>query len=243
MHGFSLTHQMWDEQVEVFSRSYRVVCYDARGHGLSDSPETGYSREERANDLLNLADYLNIGRFNLVGFSMGGGDALYLAIERQEKLITLTLVGAAASGYKPTTKMRDYGKMARETGLEEAKRAFIKSSLSRYDSNRAAIKGKLEKMMNQFSGRYWLDPNFGKHPKRDDVRLSAKIRIPSLIIAGKNDISWAPLSRLLSETILDARLELLPGVGHMVNLEAPDKFNSILRSFLSDKGGGKLNGK
>ncbi|MBN4076554.1 hypothetical protein JYT16_02430, partial [Gemmatimonas aurantiaca] len=50
-HGFTLDLRLWQEQVAYFSKTYRVVTIDSRGHGKSDSPETGYSRDHRESDL------------------------------------------------------------------------------------------------------------------------------------------------------------------------------------------------
>jgi pimeloyl-ACP methyl ester carboxylesterase len=233
MHGFSLNNTMWECQVSQYSKKYRVITYDARGHGNSESPESGYSREDRALDLLNLANHLSLPPFHLVGFSIGGGDALCFAIENQSRLNSLILVASVASGFKPKVKFHDYGDIVKEKGINVAKGMFIESSLSKYGDNHREIKEKLEGMMNTFSGKYWLDPMSGKYPKRDDVILSASVRIPVLIIVGENDISWMPLAKILNEKILDSRLEILSGVGHMVNLEAPDKFDQILNDFLS----------
>jgi len=234
LHGFSLNSRMWKNQLEYFSKKYRVIAYDARGHGKSDSPSTGYSRDERAEDLLNLSKFLGLKEFHLVGFSMGGGDALCFAIEHQEYLLSLTLVSSVASGYTPTVKLNDYTEVIREKGLAEAKRIYIESALSVYEKRGVKFRNELESMMNEFSGAIWVDPMMGKYPKRNDVNMAAKVRIPTLIIAGKNDISWMPLAKILNEKMLDSRLELFSGVGHMLNLEAPAKFNKLLEDFLKE---------
>jgi pimeloyl-ACP methyl ester carboxylesterase len=232
LHGFTLDHRMWEKQVEYFSRKYRVIVFDARGHGRSDGPETGYARENRADDILNLSEHLEIHRFHLVGLSMGGGDALSLAIDYQDRLLSLTLADTVASGYMPATKFRDFSETLKTEGVEAAKKEFIESTLSYYVKRDVEIRDKLAIMMNDFSGRPWLDPMRGNYPKRDDVRLSASVRIPTLIIVGKKDMAWAPLAKILNEAMLDSQLEILPGVGHMSNMEAPDKFNAILEAFL-----------
>jgi 3-oxoadipate enol-lactonase len=232
LHGFTLDHRMWEKQVEYFSRKYRVIIFDARGHGLSDGPETGYAREDRALDILNLSEYLKIHHFHLIGLSMGGGDALNFAVDHQNRLLSLTLADTVASGFMPTTKFRDFSETLKIEGVEAAKNEFIESTLSYYVKRDVGIRNKLSDMMRDFSGKPWLDPMRGNYPKRDDVRLSASVRIPTLIIVGKKDMAWVPLAKILNETMLDSQLEMLPGVGHMSNMEAPDKFNAILDAFL-----------
>ena len=74
----------------------------------------------------------------------------------------------------------------------------------------------------------------GKYPVRDDLSLIDRIKIPILIMCGKKDLLFRPLAEILVEGIPQARLELLRGVGHMVNLEAPDRFNEVLSGFLEN---------
>ncbi|SYZ73815.1 putative AB hydrolase superfamily protein YisY [Candidatus Zixiibacteriota bacterium] len=233
LHGFSLDHRMWEKQIEYFSSKYRVITVDARGHGKSDAPESGYAREDRAGDILNLAQYLKLPKFHLIGLSMGGGDALSFAIDYQERLLSLTLADSVAAGYKPKTKFRDYAELFQQLPTAEAKEKFIDATLAYYVDRDPEIRQNLEQMMLLFSGRPLTDPMRGKYPKRDDLRLAVMVRIPVLIIVGKKDLAWLPLAKKLNEVILDSRLEILSGVGHMSNMEAPEKFNTILEEFLS----------
>lgn len=234
LHGFSLDHRMWSEQLAYFSSKYNVIALDARGHGLSDAPESGYSREERVADILNLMTELKLPKVHLVGLSMGGGDALAMAVDYQEKLLSLTLADTVAAGHKPKVRPRDPNDIIAEKGVEKFKEIFIESSLSRYGKEMQNIKARLATMMKSFSGKPWTDPKKGKYPKRDDLKMAASVRIPTLLIAGKRDIAWLPLSQKLSEIILDSRLVVLSGAGHMSNMEAPEKFNVTLAGFLND---------
>jgi pimeloyl-ACP methyl ester carboxylesterase len=232
LHGFTLDHRMWQNQIDYFSNQYRILAIDARGHGRSDAPDSGYSREDRIGDILGLARYLGLPKFHLVGLSMGGGDALRLAIDHQDNLKSLTLANTVASGFTPTTRFHDFAAWTKRIGLEKAKKEYVKSTLSRYDKIMPGLKGIMETMIADFSGKPWTDPMVGKYPKRDDVKLAASVRIPTLIIIGKRDLMFYPLALKLNEIMLDSKLEILPQVGHMSNLEAPDRFNKILEEFL-----------
>ncbi|MEP0828262.1 MAG: alpha/beta hydrolase [bacterium] len=234
LHGFSLDHRMWSEQLAFFSSWYRAIALDARGHGQSDAPESDYAREDRVADVLNLMADLKLPQVHLVGLSMGGGDALAMAVDHQDKLLSLTLADTVASGYKPKVRPREPKEHIAEKDLEKFKEMFIESSLSRYGKEMQDIKNKLAIMMRAFSGKPWTDPKKGKYPKRDDLKMAASVRIPTLIIAGKRDIAWLPLSQKLSEIILDSRLVVLSGAGHMSNMEAPDRFNETLAAFIKE---------
>jgi len=233
LHGFSLDRRMWQGQIDYFSDRYRIISYDARGHGKSDAPETNYSREDRVSDLLALVDNLKLDRFHLVGLSMGGGDALRFAIDYQDRLISLTLAGSTASGWKAPVHFRDiFSEDKNRENIENIKQRWIDSTLSNYEKRNPELKEILAEMMSDFSGKPWSDPKAGQYEKTDDIRLAAKIRIPTLLIAGQRDISFRPLAVKLSEIILDSRLEVVKEVGHMVNMEALDIFNKHLENFL-----------
>jgi 3-oxoadipate enol-lactonase len=232
LHGFSLDRTMWYPQINYFKDNYRVITADARGHGRSGAPSTGYAREDRARDVLVLADYLHLEKFHLVGLSMGGGDALSFAIDYPDRLITLTLAATVISGRKPPKKFRDFRDVAREKGVEQARREWIKASLTNYAKRQPELKKFLENIMNGFSGEPWRDPMIGKYEKRDDIEFVSQVKIPTQIMVGQHDIFFRPLAEDLHKRMTGSGLEIIPGAGHMVNLEAPDKFNEILKYFL-----------
>ena len=77
IHGWPLSHQMWDRQVEdLVNAGYRVIAYDRRGFGLSDFPWNNYSYDQLAEDLRSIIIELNLYDATLVGFSMGGGEVV-----------------------------------------------------------------------------------------------------------------------------------------------------------------------
>jgi 3-oxoadipate enol-lactonase len=93
LHGGGLDLSMWDPQMELLSRSFRVIRYDARGHGRSTAPRGSFSPGE---DLRMLLDHLGIERASLVGLSMGAGVAFDFARtypQRVEKLVLVSMSG------------------------------------------------------------------------------------------------------------------------------------------------------
>jgi len=235
-HGFSLDSRMWCEQIDYFSHNYQALAIDARGHGKSEAPVTGYAREDRAEDILILANELKFEKFHLVGLSMGGGDALCFAIDHQDRLLSLTLVGTVAAGWKPRRKFKDYTSMSKDMGIETAKKKYIESTLRHYEKRNPELKKQLEIMMNDFSGQPWLDPMKGKYPIREDIKLSAKLAIPVLIVVGQHDLLVKSVAEQLNDIVPNSKLEVIKGIGHMVNLEAPELFNNLLRQFFMDVG-------
>jgi len=232
-HGFTLDHRMWRPQAEFFGRTRRVICVDARGHGKSDAPTTGYSRADRVEDLRRFVDALAIERFHLVGLSMGGTTSIGFALKHQERLASLTLVSSAAAGWDVSSKVPLVDRVAREQGLEAARRKWKQITLSFYKEDRQDIKALMDRMIDDFSGATWMDPKRGRYRRDDDLPNVHKITVPTAIVAGELDRIFVPLAELLHERIAGSVLRVYPDAGHMVNLEKPEPFNRDLESFFN----------
>jgi len=233
MHGFTLDHRMWSPQAEQFGQTHRVICMDARGHGKSDAPKTGYSRADRVEDLKRLVDALGIERFHLVGLSMGGTTSIGYALKYQDRLASLTLVSSAAAGWDASSKVPLVDKIARDKGLEAARRKWKQITLAFYKEDRRDIKTLMNRMVDDFSGATWMDPMRGRYTRDNDLPNMHKITVPTQIIVGELDRIFVPLAAQIHERIESSSLQVYPEVGHMVNLEAPERFNRDLEAFLN----------
>ena len=90
----------------------------------------------------------------------------------------------------------------------------------------------MERMADEHSGAVWGDPMRGRYPRENDLEKVHAITVPTMIFAGSEDRIFLPLARSLQEKIPNSRLSVYDGVGHMVNLEAPERFNRDLEQFL-----------
>lgn len=96
VHGYAGVAETWEYQINYFSRSYRVVAPDLRGHGQSDAPYTQYTMNELVADLQNVVEYLQLPeKFILVGHSFGGSICVEYANAYPERLEKLILVATA----------------------------------------------------------------------------------------------------------------------------------------------------
>ena len=77
---------MWDPQLQAFSRQFRVLRYDSRGHGRSDSPAGGYSMDRLGRDALQLLDHLGIESVHFCGLSKGGMVGQWLGVRAPERI-------------------------------------------------------------------------------------------------------------------------------------------------------------
>jgi|WetSurMetagenome_2_1015567.scaffolds.fasta_scaffold142461_2 3-oxoadipate enol-lactonase len=230
LHGYTLDRRMWRRQVEYFSKNHRIIVNDSRGHGLSDAPDTGYNRVNRLRDLKCLAQSLQLGKFHIVGLSMGGGVALAYAIEHPDDLLSLTLVDSGAAGYPPPPGYRKLPKVTSPADVASARTQWIESALSYYKNEN--LRRELAEVMTGHSDKVWLDPLRGKYPVFDDINGSKSVKIPTLIFVGGKDRYFIPLAKTLHQNIEGSELDIVPDVGHMLNMEAPERFNQRLAQFL-----------
>lgn len=232
VHGFTMDHRSWQPQVEFFKKNFRVLVPDSRGHGLSEAPETGYSRDDRAEDLLKLFNHLNISRIHLVGLSMGGTTAIGFALKYQDRLASLTLIDSGAAGYAPSARISRIDQIAREKGLEPARKKWIQIATMWYKRDKQEIKELIQLMMQEHSGAIWMDKMRGKYPRTVDLDHAHKITVPTRILVGELDKMFIPVATDLKAAIPNSSLSIYEGVGHMLNLEAPDRLNEELKAFV-----------
>ncbi|MBN1212318.1 MAG: alpha/beta hydrolase [candidate division Zixibacteria bacterium] len=232
LHGFTLDRRMWRPQVDFFRQYYRVITPDTRGHGLSDAPDTGYSRADRVEDLKDFADKMKIDRFHGVGLSMGGSTLIGFALKYPERLISMTLVSSGAAGYDIGKKISKIDDLAKTKGIEAAREKWKNISLKWFDDEKNEIRDLMETMINEHSGAVWQDPRRGKYPREYDLEKIHRIKVPTKIICGGEDKIFSQLGRLLNEKNPSSEFIVLNNVGHMVNLEIPDRFNAELKVFL-----------
>ena len=232
LHGFTLDHRMWQKQVEYFAEHYRVIVPDARGHGLSDAPVTGYGRLNRVYDLKGLFDELGIDRFHLVGVSMGGSTGIGFALEFSERLSSLTLISSGAAGYNIGRKVDRIDQIAREQGLEAARTKWREFSLLHFKGEREHLRAEIETMINEHSGAIWMDLMRGRYPRERDMERIHSIDMPTLIISGQLDRVFTQLAVELTRKIKNSQHLTYDNVGHLVNIEAPERLNAELLRFL-----------
>lgn len=244
LHGFTIDHRQWiplgDKTLIDWCKlnNFRAIIPDMRGHGMSDAPKTDYRRADRVLDLIELLDELKIEKCHVVGLSMGGSTGIGMAFSHPERMRSLTLVATGAAGYNVGTKISKLDNLAIEVGIEPAKKQWAEWSMSYYDKKgRADISSLLSIMIQDHSGAIWLDPMRGKYQRTNDLEHVYTIKLPTLIMIGSDDKIFVPLARQLHERIGGSKLIVYDSVGHMINLEIPQRFYSDLADFLRNHRG------
>lgn len=228
IHGFSLDRRVWYPQFAALCRGARVVRYDCRGFGRSSAPSGPYNH---ADDLDGLLGHLGIERVHLVGVSMGGRVGLGCALRWPDRVASLALIGSDVGGYRYRF---DWDTLVRSGSLAEARKAWLEHPLFDTVRRHPHAWSLVRKMINGYSGWHWRHLDVRLPPDTDTVYRLAEIQAPTTVIVGEHDLpDFQVIADLLAVGLPRARLSVVPGCGHLVNLERPAACNEILADHLS----------
>jgi pimeloyl-ACP methyl ester carboxylesterase len=242
VHGFGLTARMWDPQVAALAPRYRVIVYDARGQGRSEVPDDPeeYSQAAMVEDLLGLLDHLGLARAHIAGLSMGGGIALAFALAHPERVSGLAVCDAGAGSDDAADHVARLGRWRErleEGGIEAfADEALRDALLADYVAHGSEAIHLLRRLLTANSARglsRTLTGVLGRRPALYTLgdRL-ARLSHPVLVVVGERDRPCLRVANFLAGTIPRAELVIIPGSGHLPNLEQSALFNATLKGFL-----------
>lgn len=234
VHGFGVDSRIWDDQFESFAQRHRVVRYDARGFGRSALPtRASYAHHD---DLRALLEHLGIASASILGLSMGGGIAVNFALTHPDMAASLVLVDSNLSGFQ----WKEFGKQlervrskGREEGSQAAKELFLGLGLLEPAMTKTNVKYRLMQMVNDYSGWHFQNTDPLRVPDTLAMELLEEITAPTLVIVGERDLpDFHEVAEVLSTRIPNARKIVLPGAGHVPNMEEPTRFNAAVLDFL-----------
>ena len=241
LHGFMVDSEAnWSATRDVLGTRYRVIEMDARGHGRSGKPHSVEAYGPRlAMDAVRLLDHLQIAKAHVVGYSMGGMLALYLAAHQAPRLHSAVLAGA---GWRdPAEVAATGGNPALDLALKEAIRSgrSLPDVLVSQNAQYAELPiMKYEPIMAFYESlrRIEMDPVALKcaHDSLAAVTVEASvvkaIQLPMLLACGDRDPSLAPALKL-RELNTEAALAVVPFLGHLNSFES-DEFNQAILGYL-----------
>jgi 3-oxoadipate enol-lactonase len=233
LHGFSLDARMWEAQTPAFAGRWRVIRYDLRGFGGSSLPDGPYAHPD---DLCALLDHLGVSRAHLVGLSKGGGVALEFALTYPERTGALVLVDSALGGYawSEEAKARDglVWRRAKEAGVLAGRAAWLAHPL--FEGVLASpAAADFRRIVGDYSGWHFVNTNPERRFDPPATARLSEVRAPTLVVVGEDDLpDFRRIADMLHQGVPGAELVVLPGVGHMASMEAPEAFNDLVTTFL-----------
>ncbi|HYH44737.1 MAG TPA: alpha/beta fold hydrolase [Thermoanaerobaculia bacterium] len=233
LHGFPFSAAMWEPQVAAFSARCRCLVPDLSGFGESEPTAEVVRMEDFADDTRALLDHTGVERAVVCGLSMGGYVALALAAAAPERLSGLVLASSRAAADTPAAAE---GRLASaRTVLQEGTGGFAPGFLSKAigASTAAGQHSRIEALVLAAQPGAVAAAQRGMAERPDRRGLLGEIRVPALILAGEEDTLIPPEeSRQMAAAIPGSSLVMIPGAGHLANLEQPEAFNQALARFL-----------
>jgi pimeloyl-ACP methyl ester carboxylesterase len=245
LHATGFLARLWQPIAEALSGRFHVYAYDARGHGDSDKPASGYGWVRFADDLKSFLDALGLRRILAIGHSMGGASVAYLAATEPEYVSSAVLVepiifpplvgsgsgrlvaGAARRRMvwpSPEELIRSY--RARPTFAnwkEDVLRLYAEHGTFQREDGQFELKcpGKIEAELYRNS------------LSRDTWDLLPDVRCPTLVLRGEHtDHLLAVTSERVAGHIPDAGLVTIAGAGHFAPMERPESVSAEITAFL-----------
>ncbi len=222
---------MWDGQVGPFTRHFRLVRYDRRGHGKSGVAKAPYSMTRLGRDVVAVLDGLGIETINWCGLSMGGMVGQWLGAHAATRIEKLVLTNTACY-YPDKTAWADRMNAARTNGMAAMagpmmERWFTKDFRERSPEAVARIKDMFAKTeLEGFLGCCAAVRDMDHRP------LLPNIKAPTLVMAGRFDVATtAPMNEFVKNEIPGAQYELIDAP-HMANVENPRDYTEAVLRFL-----------
>ena len=234
LHGLAGHAGEWDHLAEKLTARFRVVAVDQRGHGESERRPAEVSRAAYIEDVVAVADQLDMAQPVLVGQSLGGHTAMLAAAAHPELVRALIMIEAGPGGPEPETPAK-IGAWLESWPTpfptrEEAVAFFGGGALGRGWADG----------LEERDGRWW--PRFERDVMlaalSENARRSywpewARIRCPTLVILAQSSIIAASdVERMLGQRP-DTRAASIPGTGHDVHLQRPDALHAAMADFLA----------
>ena len=206
LHGNGESSDYFEHQIAYFSKDYRVIAVDTRGHGQSPRGEKPFNIKQFAEDLNGFLDEMSHPKAIILGFSDGGNIALEFALKHPERVEKLVLNGANLfpNGVKPRYQWPIV------LGYHIAKCFAKKSEGAKKNAEMLAL------MVNE--------------PHIEPSEL-ARLTMPVLVVAGTKDMIKESHTRLIYKSLPDAQMNLIEGDNFIAN-KNPEAFNKVVERFL-----------
>lgn len=238
LHGIGSNATGYAAQLADLSDAYRVVAWDAPGYCESDPLPWSEPRPESYADALSgLADAMQLPPMIIVGSSFGAVIAAAFA-ERFPKQVRGLVLSAPAAGFAnapATERAQVLNKRISDIGrLGPARMAAERSTLLVAPNSPPEIVEAATALVASVHPAGYIQAAHAID-MADTVAVAGRLKVPTLVLVGTDDVITprATCAQPIHQKLANSRLEIFDGIGHLLKLEAPQRFNSVLRSFIA----------
>jgi 3-oxoadipate enol-lactonase len=234
-HSLACNLHMWDPQMPVLTKKFKVLRFDTRGHGQSSAPAGEYTLEQLADDLKGLLDALKIKQTHYAGLSMGGMIAQAFALKYPGVFQSMVL--ADTTSRRPPNAGQMWGERI-QNAQTKGMGALVQGTLERWftEPYRNSRKDVMEKIGNDIrntpvNGFVGCCHAISKVDYLDRLK---EIKVPALIIVGEQDHGTPPeAARVIQQNLPGSELKVIPSAAHISNVEQAQVFNDSMLGFLN----------
>lgn len=227
-HGYGATAAMWDAQIEDLSAHYRLITWDMRGHGRSDSPDDPalYSEAATVADMAAILDECGVGRSAVGGLSLGGYMSLAFWVAQPARTSALLLFDTGP-GYRNDEARDGWNRNAVQRAQRLEERGLD------------AVGGGTEtRVARHRSATGLAQAARGMLAQQDSRIIDALpgIDVPTLVLVGENDTPFLGASDYMAKKIPGAVKVVIPDAGHAANIDQPAAFSKAVLDFFATTG-------
>lgn len=249
IHGYSASMSWFEELAPLLARKHRVIRVDMLGHGGSDKPAAGYEIQDQSKAIAEALAKLDVAGATVVGHSMGGTVATAVAEQSPDLATRVVILDQAPSdeyagdlgfaariGYMPLIgpAMQRLTEVAPDAAVrDQFEQAFAPgfNMASGFEDPDQVVEDLREMTYTSFVETVDAENDYSGTRSLDD-RLGG-IEVPLLVVFGIEDQLYdAEESIAPYEDVSGAQLELLEGVGHSPNVEAPERTAALIEAFI-----------
>jgi pimeloyl-ACP methyl ester carboxylesterase len=225
-HGYGATSAMFSSNVPALTGDNRVVTWDLRGHGASQSPAdlACYRADSAIADMGALLDELGIDRAVLGGHSLGGYLSLSFTLARPERVAGLVLIGTGP-GFRNDEARDAWNRRAEATAarLDGEGIAALGTSAELHAGGHQEVDGLIRAARGTLT----------QHDAHVINGLPG-IVVPALVVVGADDTHFLAAADYMTAKMPSARKVVIAGAGHAPNIDKPGEFNQAVTGFLAD---------
>ncbi len=233
-HGAGVDHREFDGQAAALAERYRVLSWDVRGHGQSRPAAAPFTIARAMDDLLAILDHLGWTAAALVGHSMGGNLAQEIVFHRPERVTAIAAIDCTCNTMRlpalqkvllrmapAILSLYPYGRLKRQAANASSSVPAVREYL--YAAFSQLPKSELVSILNETTRCLHFEPGY-------------RIEKPLLLMVGEADTTGniRKIAPRWAAREPHCRFEIIPGAGHMANLDNPGVVNRLLLEFLAE---------